>query len=69
MRKKKKKKKKMAHRSHRLSHDFKTLSHHANRLPYYPQMSVFFFHTFLFSETEHRNNVNPSLFMQMQSLT
>ena len=28
-------------------------------------MSVFSFHTFLFSETEHRNNVNPSLFIQM----
>ena len=52
----------------RLTHNFQTWFHNADILLCYPQMSVFWFHTFLFSyisfsEMEHRNNVNLFLFI------
>ena len=52
----------------RLTHNFQTWFHNADILLCYPQMSVFSFHTFLFSyisfsEMEHRNNVNLFLFI------
>ena len=53
-----------------LLHNFQTWFHNADYLQYYPQMSMFSFHTFLFSyvsllKMEHRNNANLFLFIQL----
>ena len=53
-----------------LSNDFQNWLHDTDHILYYPQMSVFSFHTFLlsyisFQKTEHRNNVNQFLFIKL----